>query len=219
MATRRSSITDSSQVSRWRWLRRFLASTLAPLPLLSAAATFQVTIDTTPLAGQQGYLAFDLYKGDAATANQAVVTAFSSAVVLGQASVTGNVVGSLAGSVTLTSSTFFSEFLQALTFAAGQTTFSLALSENFVAGSSPDGFAVFLLNSALQPYDTSDPTGADALLSIDLRAPLSPQVYTSAVATISVVDEPARFVLLGFGLMMLAARGRLGARAGRAVLT
>ena len=206
MATARWSITNTVRFIGRPSLRRFLAASLAGLPLLAAAATFQVTLNTTPLAGQQGYLAFDLYKGDPGTVNQADVSAFSSTAVLGASSVAGNAVGSLSGTVSLRSTTFFSEFLQAVTFAAGLTTFNLTLSDNFVAGNTPDSFALFLLKSSFQPYDTSDPSGADALLSVDLRSPLAPQVYTSAVTTISVVDEPGRLALLGFGLLFVAGR-------------
>ena len=189
--------------------RRLIALTLLWLPMLAVAATFQIRIDTTPLAGQSGYLAFDLFQGDPATSNQVTIAAFAGTATLGASTRTGNVVGSLPGAVTLVSSTFFGELLQAVVFGAGATTFNLTLSENYLAANTPDNFAVYLLNSAFTPYVTSDPSGANALLSVDLLSPLTPQAYVSGFAAISVVPELANAELMLAGLLLLAGWRRL----------
>lgn len=184
-------------------LRGLLVTTLAGLPLLSAAATFQFSIDTTPLNGQSGYFAFDLYQGDLSTSNQVVIASFSSLATLGTPTRTGGVTGTLQTSVVFNSTTFFSEFLQPLVFAAGATTFQLTTTQNYTAGNVPDSLAIFLLNNALVPFATSDPTGANALLAIDLGSTQTPQLYTSTFAAVSVIPEPTGALLFLAGLPLV----------------
>jgi hypothetical protein len=197
-------------------LRGLLAAALVWLPLLAAAATFQFSIDATPLEGQSGYFAFDLYQGDPGTSNQVVVSSFSSTATLGAPSTTGDVTGDLQTSVTINSTTFFGEFLQPVVFGAGATTFRLATTENYVPPNIPDGLAIFLLDDTQMPFATSDPSGADALIAIDLVSPQTPKIYTSAVAVASLVPEPGRALLLIAGLPLVLRWGNRRSRASRA---
>ncbi len=189
-----------------RWLA---LAALALLPALAAAADFEVTIDTTPLAGRSGYLALDLLAGSPGAVNDVLVSSFASGSALGAATTQGNVTGSLAGTVTLRSSVFFSELLQAVVFGPGLTQFSLSMGEASVAGGIPDTLSLFLLDSTLAPFATSDPAGA--LFLIDLRSPVTPQVFTSAfaTATVSVVPEPASVALLLAGLLAIGCRQKI----------
>lgn len=185
------------------------AAALALLPALAAAVDFEVSIDTTPLAGRGGYLALDLLAGTAGAVNVAQVGSFSSTSALGTATTLGDVTGSLAGTVTLRSTVFFSEWLQAVVFAPGLTRFTLSLSDATVAGGIPDTFSLFLLDTTLAPFPTSDPAGS--LILVDLSPPLTPQVFTSAFATasISVVPEPAAVMLLLLGLLAIGWRQKI----------
>lgn len=140
----------STQKTR-RPLRWLLALVMAGAPFFAVASMFQVSVDTTPLAGQSGYIAFDLYQGTPGAPNSVVVSSFSTSSALGSANMTGKVVGDLATSVTLRSTTFFNEFLQAVVFGAGVTSFQLDLTELVSPGSIPDSFSLFLLNSAFVP--------------------------------------------------------------------
>ena len=192
-------------------LGRLLAASLACLPVVASAQNFQVAIDTTPLSGQSGFIAFDLYQGDPGTSNQVVVTAFTTTSQLGTASVFGNVVGGLATTLTLSSTNFFSEYLQGTAFAAGVTSFTVSLGDQYTPGNIPDSFAIFLLDASGVPFATSDPNGADALVAVDLRAPLAPQVFESSAAAatvtpLSAVPEPSAALLLGLGLLPLLSR-------------
>ena len=189
-----------------RW---FALAALALLPALAAAADFAVTIDTTPLAGRSGYMALDLLAGSPGAVNVVGVSSFASSSTLGVATTLGDVSGSLASTLTLRSSVFFSELLQAVVFGPGLTRFSLSLSEATIAGGIPDTLSLFLLDTTFAPFATSDPAGA--LILIDLRPPLTPQVFTSAFATaiVSVVPEPASVVLLLAGLVVVGCRQKI----------
>jgi hypothetical protein len=183
-----------------------LCSGLALLPALAAAASYQVTIDTTPLAGRAGYIALDLLGGAAGAVNEVQIGSFASSSALGSATTSGNVSGTLGGTVTLRSTVFFNELLQALSFGAGTTSFALTLSDNSVPGGTPDTFSLFLLDNNFAPFATTDPAGA--LLLVDLRAPLVAQTFTSAFASIVLtpVPEPAALALMLVGLTGLALR-------------
>ncbi len=191
--------------------RLALAVLPAWLPVMAAAATYQVQIDTTPLAGRTGFFAFDLTQGTPGTINQVTVSAFSTSGALGAATVAGNATGSLAGTMTLSSSTFLSEWLQAVSFAAGVTRFNLSLGSNHLGADIPDQFAFFLLDGTLAPFTTSDPTGAGALIAIDLQQPVVVQTFVSPWAVVSVlpvVPEPATVLLTIAGACLLAGWSR-----------
>lgn len=186
--------------------RNLLAAGALSASLAVSAADYRIELDTTSLAISNGYMAFDLVKGTPATLNTVVLTGFSGNSVLGTSSRSGNVTGSLPGTVTFNSSGFFNELLQGVSFGSDTTRFLLTVTTNYVAGSVPDQFSIFLLDATLAPYPTTDPTGASALVVFDLTPSLQPQVFTSAVATanVVVVPEPAVWALFGAGLAFLA---------------
>jgi hypothetical protein len=190
-------------------------------PLLHATLSYSVTIDTTPLDGVSGYMAFDLYGGNGFN-NVATITGFSSdsfpiGTSCGDPSVTctNDVAGSLTpGPLTLTSDPFFfNEWLQQVTF-GHLTTFTLNVTTAFTSGT-PDSFAFFLLDSTQTPYGTSDPTGADSIFAIDLvgDSNTTPQVFTStnipssftATVTPSTTPEPSPATTVGLGLAVILA--------------
>jgi hypothetical protein len=185
---------------------------LAAAPFLYADVSYQVTVDTTPLAGHGGNMAFDLFAGNPAQNNLATLTFFTTSSTLSSGSTSGDVAGSLTpGPLVETADQFFNEWLQVVTFSAGVTTFDLNLTTNFVPGSTPDSFSFSLLNPSLIPFVTSDPTGSGRLFAIDLvGGDTAPQVFTSAFATATVTaigagaPEPnlLPFGFIGFGLML-----------------
>jgi hypothetical protein len=180
-------------MKRTWWICLILAVSGGGTSLLRADVVYSVTVDTTTLAGAGGYMAFDLLGGTPLEDNIATITGFASTSTLGSGSTSGDVTGTLTpGPLTLTADQFFNEWLQAVTYGSGLTTFTLDLTTDYILASAPDSFSFFLLDSGFNPITTSDPSGADSLFSIDLvGSATSPAVYTSTSATASVTPAPA----------------------------
>lgn len=189
-----------------------LASSLW-LAASAQAGPWRITIDTTALSGQAGFLAFDLVAGSPASGNTALVSAFVSNATLGTGTASGNVTGSLVpGPLTLGSGSFFNEWLQGITAFGSSITFDLDLGDNAVAGGRPDQFAFFLLDSTQLAFATDDPSGAGALFAFDLmgRAATQPVVFNSNFARATVeprvinpgVPEPGTLLLVPLALAL-----------------
>lgn len=198
-----------------RILNRTIGSSLAAMLLaLSAwpalAGPWMVTVDTAPLQGQAGFLAFDYLAGDPATTNQVQLSAFASNAGLGAASSSGDVTGTLVpGPLRLGGGAqLFSEWLQGVNAFGNTISFVLDLGADSAANR-PDQFAFFLLDPDQLPFATTDPTGAGALFYFDLTgAGTAPVTFTSAFASVNIqminvgppgVAEP------GTGLLIVAA--------------
>ncbi|HLI30909.1 MAG TPA: NF038129 family PEP-CTERM protein [Terriglobia bacterium] len=192
---------------------------LLPLVLLWARAgladqSYDVTVNTAPLNGMMGYLAFDFISGTPA-GNAATISNFSSDGAPGMLTDSGSATGTVSpGPGEMTDSQFFNELLQGFTFGK-QLSFELALSTNFVAGNVPDNFSFYLLDSGQNSFSTSDPTGSDALLSIDITGlDATPVVYTSSSATLAItpvsgmvsIPEPSSFAIVMVATALLLAR-------------
>jgi hypothetical protein len=182
--------------------------TLAPTSVL-ADSTYSITFDTSSLTGTSAQLAVDLVNGGSAS-NTVTISDFSTDGTLGTVSPTGDVSGTLPGTVTLMDSpaSFFNEYLTGLILG---TTISFVLDATTNgpdASSSPDALSVFLLdpNTGLPLFSTSDPTLSDSLftLNIDGTSAGNLSVYTSLVsatpATGAPVPEPPTGTLLAGGL-------------------
>ncbi len=188
-------------------------SLCASTPLLRADLSFQATVDTTPLGGVSGYMAFDLLGGNPLQDNVATMTSFATAGTLGVATApSGDVTGSLLpGPLVETADQFFNEWLQPITFGSGLTTFQLDVTTSYIAASTPDSFSFTLLDTSFSPFATSDPIGADRLFAIDLvGTATTADAFTSSFATATVtpagsaVPEPnlVLFACVGFGFML-----------------
>ncbi len=177
-----------------------------------AQLAFNVNPDTSGLNGTSGLLAFDLTDGDGAVNNSATVHAFSTDGTLasGGNSNTGGATGNLPGDLSLTDSAFFNESARGLTL-GNNFSFQLSLTNHF-AGSSPDEFAVFLLDptGTNSLVSTNDPTGANALFVVDLTGSGSGSlsVFNALNAGIEVtitpagVPEPGTLTALGIGCVL-----------------
>jgi hypothetical protein len=178
-------------------------------PPTAVADSFTISVNTSAIAGASAQLAFDLINGGSAS-NTVTISDFSTDGTLGAVSPTGEISGTLPGTVTLMDSpaSFFNEYLTGLTLG---TTISFVLDATTngpAASSSPDALSVFLLdpNTGLPLFPTSDPTLSDSLftLNIDGTSAGNLGVYTSIVSATPTsgtpVPEPPTGTLLGGGL-------------------
>ena len=186
--------------------------------LISPASAFatseNVNVDTSLISGTPAQLAFDFIYGGGPSSNTATISAFSTTGTLGtNGPNSGNVTGTLPGTVSLStaSASFFNEYLTDITLG---TNFSFQLGATTNApgpGSLPDAFSLFVLDptTGLPLFTTTDPTGADSLLTLNIDG--SPQGVLSvfsapggeSVVTTSAVPEPGTMLLMGTGLAFL----------------
>jgi PEP-CTERM motif len=204
---------------------------LSGLSLSSSAVAltmFDVTIDTSAVKGKNGQLAFDFTRNDPLFNTLDILT-FSTDSALGVPITEGGLVeGDLilqanpAPFTRINGGSFFNELVLTPTPFGKSVTFSVSLSENHTPGEISDEFALFLLDSSGLPlFTTSDPSGADALFTIDITgvaggelsvfAPTKLTSPTSLQITVpgGPMPEPATLFLFVIGVVGLAIR-RLG---------
>lgn len=147
---------------------------------------FNVLVDTTPVQGRVGFLALDFVDGNGVPDNVIGISGVSTDGVFGTLSVSGDVTGDLAGnSLFLTDSVFYNSALQSFTFGENLR-FTLYATTQGPGASLPDAFSFFILNDAQIPYATTDPTGADALVTLDLTGQSAePVIYLSDFAVVT----------------------------------
>jgi hypothetical protein len=185
---------------------------------LATAATadslYTVTVDSSAISGMSAQLAFDFIAGGS-SANSVTVSGFSTDGILGASFPTGGVSGTLPGTVALTDSSFFNEYLTDITLGTN-ISFLLSTTSNAPAsGFFPDAFSLSVLDpfTGLPLFATSDPTGANTLtvLSLDGSAKGSLSTYTApggeagvtATAITTQVPEPVTLLLMSSGLAFL----------------
>jgi hypothetical protein len=155
------------------------------------AATFRADVSLAPIQGGIGYFLFDLTNGTPTQLNAVTISNADTDGLIGDLVVEGDVSGSLfPGPLTLLSSQFFNEARQISQFGTFLS-FEFDTTSNFSAGSIPDSFSFFIIDTNFVPAPTSDPSGANALFFIDLTGEdAAPVVYTSDFASVSIAQVP-----------------------------
>lgn len=196
-----------------------------------ADLTFTATLNTTPLESDaaQGPFYVDLTLTGGSTLNTAQVTingfTFGSGGSAGSSiNPTNGASGNINSTVTLVNSTEYNDFYQSFT-PGSQLTFNVDVATTSYDTPIPANFSFSILDGTQNPIPTTDPTGADTLLNVDLNGP-SPtfNLYGSVpdsyglsaptVSTPSMVPEPATLVMVSLGLLMAGSVARRRRRPG-----
>jgi hypothetical protein len=216
----------------WGWLAIFCL-----IPLISPASAFATDIDinvnTSQISGTSAQLAFDFIYGGGASSNTVTILDFSTTGTLDiNGPNSGNVTGTLPGGVSLSTAggSFFNEYLTDITI-GNNVSFQFDATTNAPGvGSLPDAFSLFILdpNTGLPLFTTTDPTGADSLLTLNIdgsaqgalstfSAPGGEAVVTATTAPGpgTLVPEPGTLLLLGSGWACLFLSRRQGQSADR----
>jgi hypothetical protein len=197
----------------------------------SAAAdtALDVTINTGTVSGGSGSLVFDFVTNNpGGNFNTVKILTFATNGTLGLPQTQGGLVsGDLilganpAAFTTIESSFAFNELLLPYSQFGTSTTFSLDISGFAPNLGIPDEFSLFLLDTKGNPlFPTSDPLGADSLLTVDVTgaaggavnvfspASLSGQNVQINVPGPSTVPEPSSLLLIASALFLMVAHAR-----------
>jgi hypothetical protein len=176
-------------------------------PALAGSVSYNVSVDTSTLSGQSGFVDFQFNPGPGALAATAALSVFATDGSLqGSPQLTGAVAGTLPGPVTLTNSTQFNDYFEGITF--GTTiTYDLTLSGDGVGGSAPSGSALGMSlfdSTGTNPLLTTDPNGTVVTVNVNPDGSTSPETFpqspndSTPAATVSLVTsvpEPSTLVL------------------------
>ncbi len=196
----------------------FLLAALFLLGVESASAsavTYQVTVDTSSIAGTSGSLDFQFNPGSLTSqaANLEILDFTSDGTLAGSPSLTGDVSGTLPGSVMFDNGTVYNDYFEGFTFGG---TLSFEVSLFGPALTAPDGvstsgsafaFSMFSDSGGTIPALTTDGINGFAYtIDVNLDGTTSPTILSSEL-TASATPEPSSMLLFGSGLTAMLGLG------------
>jgi hypothetical protein len=192
---------------------------LTPATSLAATITYEVTADTSSIAGTSGYLDLQLEPGPMpANLVTASVSGFTTDGALnGSATLSGDVFGQLPGTLTFDNQTTFNDYFQSMTF-QNTAMFFVTLNGPTPIGGGPSAFNIgFYASDQSTALLTTSPDGIAGQIVINPDGSTTPATFPSSegqpsvltitVATVSAVPEPDTFTLAGIALALLARFG------------
>jgi hypothetical protein len=183
---------------------------------VEGAIVYQVTVNTLAVNGQSGHLNFQFNPGFDSQAASAAVSGFSitGGMSSGAPTLTGDVTGTLPGTVTFNNSTAFNDYFHPFDFGTSMqftlTIYGPAVDAPNGTSASGSTFGIGLWDAAgTSPILTTDPNGfaatVDLLLNGTAAITLYPESGTDpSVVSFSEVPEPATYAGVGTMLCALA---------------
>jgi hypothetical protein len=217
----KNSIAGASMIKfRICWAMGLLVlAALAAGTAMAAPISYLVTVNTSSLAGQSGFVDFQFNPGGLDTQPAAVTIAnfTTDGTLSGSPAVVGDVSGQLPSTVTIVNSGGFNDYFEGLIFG---TVITFALNFDGPALAAPNGTALsssafglsFYDDTATLPLLTTDPFGFAAIVDVNLDGTTTPTTFPATsdgdpAVTIAVgVSEPTSLVLMLSGLLFSAGR-------------
>lgn len=201
-----------------------VAATSLLLGSLAAANAFDVhvTVDTSSISGQSGYLDFSLLPSafDSQFATAEIQHFGTDGMVSANAPfITGDASGMLPGTLSLDNATFYNDYFQDFTF-GNSLSFDLLLDgpalespDGIASGGSTFTFGMFA-SDQVTPLLSTSPNGEALDVNVNLDGTASYTTYPAGAgqpSAVQVVPEPASLTLLvsgAFGLLMFRKRNK-----------
>lgn len=175
---------------------------------VASAQSYLITVDTSELAGTDGYVNFQFNPADltAPAADASILQWIGSTTLLDAPLIEGNVTGSLPGTVTMNNGTAFNDYFHATQF-GDAFSFIVQFSGDVSPVALGTSFALALYAAdGATPLLTDDLSGS--LVRFELGAPGVTYLAYSSAVQVTPVPLPAAAWLLLSGIVTLAGAAR-----------